>query len=73
MSKRLVLLVALVATVSGYVQVKSAEAVPAFARQYDVHCNTAALVPLRAVAGTRKTFAVLFHQQEEGPWSSAPS
>ena len=39
MSKRLVLVVALVATLVGYVQVRSAEAIPAFARQYDLQCN----------------------------------
>jgi hypothetical protein len=47
MSKRLVLLVALVATLIGYVQVKSAEAVPAFARQYDVQCNACHTRPPR--------------------------
>jgi len=47
MSKRFVLLVALVATLIGYVQVKSAEAVPAFARQYDVQCNACHTRPPR--------------------------
>ncbi len=47
MSKRLVLLVALVATLIGYVQVRSAEAVPAFARQYDVQCNACHTRPPR--------------------------
>ena len=47
MSKRLVWLVALVATLMGYVQVRSAEAVPAFARQYDVQCNACHTRPPR--------------------------
>jgi hypothetical protein len=47
MSKRLVLLVAFAATFMGYVQVKSAEAVPAFARQYDVQCNACHTRPPR--------------------------
>ena len=47
MSKRWVWLVALVATLIGYVQVKSAEAVPAFARQYDVQCNACHTRPPR--------------------------
>jgi hypothetical protein len=46
MSRRLVAL-ALVATAVGYVHVESADAVPAFARQYDLQCNVCHTRPPR--------------------------
>src|SRR2546421_12313422 len=47
MSRRLLISVALVATVVGYVRVESASAIPAFARQYDLQCNVCHTGPPR--------------------------
>src|SRR3989449_10490579 len=47
MSRRLLISVALVATVVGYVRVESASAIPAFARQYDLQCNVCHTRPPR--------------------------
>src|SRR5213592_3366627 len=47
MSRRLLIIVALVATVVGYVRVESASAIPAFARQYDLQCNVCHTRPPR--------------------------
>src|SRR6266545_1276411 len=47
MSKRSLIVVVLGATLAGWVQVPMAEAVPAFARQYDVQCNVCHTRPPR--------------------------
>src|SRR5881396_3837375 len=47
MSRRLLIIVAIAATAVGYVQVESASAIPAFARQYDLQCNVCHTRPPR--------------------------
>src|SRR5213594_3426836 len=47
MSRRLLIIVAIAATAVGYVQVESASAIPAFARQYDLQCNACHTRPPR--------------------------
>jgi len=47
MLRRSIIVVALLATTIGYVQVQPAAAVPAFARQYDVQCNVCHTRPPR--------------------------
>ena len=47
MSKRLLIVVALGAMLIGWLQVQTADAVPAFARQYDVQCNVCHTRPPR--------------------------
>src|SRR6266566_3905644 len=47
MSRRSLIVVALVATAIGSVQVGSASAIPAFARQYDLQCNACHTRPPR--------------------------
>src|ERR1043166_4787720 len=56
MFRRSIVLAALVAALVGYVEVQSAAAVPAFARQYDLQCNACHTRPPRL-----NTFGEQFH------------